>query len=50
MQNVQICKYNPALFATDGHVDPLSLYMSLINSGDERVVSCLEEMMESVKW
>lgn len=47
---VQIWSYNPSLFAVDGVVDPLSLYMSLKESKDERVVGCLEEMMETVQW
>lgn len=50
MLNIQIWKYPPDLFATNGGVDPVSLYMSLKDSTDERIQACLEEMMESVKW
>lgn len=50
MANVQIWKYSPNLFAINGHVDPISLYMSLKDSTDERIQASLEEMMESVKW
>lgn len=48
--NMQIWRYSPHLFAIDGRVDPISLYMSLKDSKDERIQACLEEMMESVEW
>lgn len=47
---IQIWSYAPSLFAVDGMVDPLSLYMSLKDSKDERVTGCLDEMMEAVQW
>ncbi len=45
---LQLWKYDPALFATTGRVDPFSLYLSLQMERDERVKSALEEMMEKL--
>lgn len=50
LSNLQIWKYSPTLFATNGMVDPVSLYMSLKDSNDERIQASLEEMMEFLKW
>ena len=47
---LEIWNYNPELFAKDGVIDPLSLYLCLEASGDERIESALEEMMEKIKW
>ena len=50
LTNVQIWKYNPTQFTKDGCVDPLSLYLSMKDSKDERIQACLDEMMEKTKW
>jgi hypothetical protein len=50
LMNVQIWKYDPALFAKDGLVDALSLYLTMKDSKDERIQGCLDEMMEKIKW
>ena len=42
--------YAPALLSERGAVDPLSLYLSLRNSPDERVQSELADMMEELPW
>jgi hypothetical protein len=47
---IEIWSYSPAQFADGGRVDPLSLYLSLRDSDDERVAASLEELMEQVKW
>lgn len=47
---LEIWNYNPELFAKEGIVDPLSLYLSLETNGDERIESALEEMLEKIKW
>jgi len=47
---LEIWNYNPELFVKDGYVDPFSLYFSLEASGDERIESALEEMMEKIEW
>jgi hypothetical protein len=47
---VEIWSYNPALFAGDGWVDRLSLYLSLRDTRDERVQTALEQMMKEVPW
>jgi hypothetical protein len=47
---IEVWSYAPAQFAEGGIVDPLSLYLSLRGSDDERVAASLEELMEKVKW
>ena len=47
---VEVWWYPPVLFAEDGIVDPLSLYLSLKEDHDERTETALEEMMEKFKW
>jgi hypothetical protein len=47
---LQIWKYDPALFAKGGTVDKFSLYLSLKDNDDERIQGALEEMMETVEW
>lgn len=47
---IEVWWYPPALFAEQGIVDPLSLYLSLKADHDERTETALEEMMEKFKW
>jgi hypothetical protein len=47
---LEVWIYPPALHAEKGLVDPLSLYLSIKASGDERVEAALEEMMGRLKW
>jgi len=47
---IEVWWYPPALFAEDGNVDRLSLYLSLKEDRDERTETALEEMMEKFKW
>jgi DNA-binding transcriptional ArsR family regulator len=47
---VEIWLYDPELFAKDGEVDPLSLYLSLRVTDDERVEAALDELMEGIQW
>jgi len=47
---IEVWKYSPALLATDGKVDRLSLFLSLRESADERVQEALSEMMRDLKW
>jgi DNA-binding MarR family transcriptional regulator len=47
---IEVWSYSPAQFAEGDLVDPLSLYLSLRDSDDERVTASLEELMEKVKW
>ncbi len=47
---IEIWSYPPTQFAENGIVDPLSLYLSLKESEDERVEASLKELVESVKW
>jgi len=47
---IEVWWYPPALFAENGIVDPLSLYLSLKEDRDERTETALEEMMEKFKW
>ncbi|GEM_PF-3944963 len=45
---IEIWKYDPELFAREGVVDPLSLYMSLKDTKDERVEMALEQQVLSL--
>lgn len=45
-RTIQVWKYNPALFAEDQIVDPVSMMLSLREEPDERIQGQLEEFME----
>lgn len=47
---IEIWSYAPRLLADQGIVDPLSLYLSLRNSSDERVEAALRTMLEARGW
>lgn len=47
-QEVEVWSYPPELFAQEGFVDPLSLFLSLKEDGDERTHTSLEEMMRGM--
>lgn len=52
---IEVWKYNPEIlvddmFNEDGVVDPLSLYLSLKDSHDERVEMALEQIIEKYIW
>lgn len=47
---LQIWSYPPEHLTPGRHVDPLSLYLSLRDSDDERIAAALEELMETVAW
>jgi hypothetical protein len=47
---LEVWSYSPYLFADKGNVDRISLYLSLKDTTDERIVSALEEMMEFFEW
>lgn len=47
---IEVWSYEPRLLGDDQMVDPLSLYLSLRDSGDERVQQQLEQLIEGVKW
>lgn len=47
---IEIWKYDPELFAREGVVDPLSLYLSLKNTEDERVEMALDTLLEKFQW
>ncbi len=42
--------YDPALFAVGGDCDTFSLFLSLRDETDERVLQAIEEMMEGIQW
>ena len=48
--DIEVWSYSPALFARDGVVDRLSLFVSLRDTPDERVKSALNKMIEEVSW
>lgn len=43
---LEIWHYDPQLFSKEGRVDPFSLYLSLRESGDERIEMALEALMK----
>lgn len=47
---VEVWSYAPLLFAYNGCVDRLSLYLSLRENKDERVQAALELMLKEVSW
>lgn len=47
---VQIWAYNPDILESSPYVDPLSLWLSLQTTSDERVQSALDELMETLPW
>ena len=47
---VERWRYDPTLLAKGGVVDPLSLYLSLADSADERVRLAADELLEQMAW
>lgn len=48
---LEVWRYEPKMLANIKTVDPLSLYLSLRETGDERIEAALAEMMEKkVQW
>lgn len=47
---LQVWKYDPALFTVEGIVDPVSMAASLSEIDDERVQGELEDYMEEIEW
>ena len=47
---IEIWSYVPDLLSEGPTVDPLSLYLSLRDATDERVLQQLEELIQEVKW
>ena len=48
--HVEIWKYDPALFAENQLIDPVSMAASLRDCADERIQGELEEFMEAYQW
>jgi len=47
---IQAWNYDPDLLGDGFSVDPLSLYLSMLDDPDERTQICLEEMLEVFTW
>jgi DNA-binding MarR family transcriptional regulator len=47
---LEIWKYNPTLLSEGGLVDPLSLYLSLADTTDERIEGALHDLLEDLRW
>lgn len=47
---LEVWKYDPALFAVNGIVDMISLALSMEDTNDERVEQQIEEMWEEYEW
>ena len=48
--NIELWKYDPALFARNGIVDPISLALCFEDNADERIESSIEKYLEEYKW
>jgi hypothetical protein len=47
---IEIWQYQPELLSKNGIADPLSVYLSLYNTDDERVEIALDSVLESFSW
>ena len=47
---IEIWRYDPMLLASNGRVDPLSLYLSLRDENDDRVAMALDELKAALPW
>jgi hypothetical protein len=45
---LEVWSYDPTLFAQHGHIDPFSLYLSLQDMDDERVILELDKMIRKI--
>ena len=50
VNQVEVWTYRPELFAAQGIVDRLSLYLSMRDEDDERIIAALEGMMKEIQW
>lgn len=48
--DIEVWAYSPHILSEDEIVDPLSLYLSLRDTADERVDAALDEMLEHMQW
>jgi len=47
---IETWRYAPAILANNGYVDPLSVYLTFREDGDERVQMALKSIIEQQKW
>ncbi|WP_205597970.1 hypothetical protein [Caulobacter sp. 17J65-9] len=47
---IETWSYDPACLARDNVVDPLSLYLSVRDSRDERVAQAADQLLETMPW
>lgn len=47
---LEIWKYDPRRLTEGEYVDPLSLYLSLEDTQDERVEAALDDLLEAMQW
>jgi hypothetical protein len=50
LYKIELWKYDPDLLSDNKTVDPLSLYLTLKDSNDERVQKSLKELLGNIKW
>ena len=48
--HVEIWRYDPGILTQTKIIDPLSLYLSLMDESDERIKISLDEMLKEIKW
>ena len=47
---IELWSYPPSRFGRKGVADPLSVYLSLKEDGDERVQAALKDLLKGMKW
>ena len=47
---VEVWNQDPGILGSNGSVDPLSLYLSLRKTDDERIQIALDELMRKIQW
>lgn len=47
---IETWRYAPNRLSKDGRVDALSLYLSLRETADERVLGALDDLLETLRW
>ncbi len=47
---LEIWRYDPEGFSKNGTVDPISLYLTLRGTDDERIAAALDELLDGVPW
>jgi hypothetical protein len=50
LTEIQLWSYSPSRFGREGIADPLSVYLSLRDEGNERIQSALQDLLKGMPW